>query len=376
MLLTLRVRAFRNLALQEIAFGSDLVLVTGANAQGKSSLLEAVYQLATTRSFRSRDPREAITHGEDALEIGGEISQAGSPSVSLSIGRARGRGIRRLCVGQYIVKLEEYLEYLPALVMTGESTRSIAGSPSERRRYMDRATASALPGHLPDLAEYRKALAQRNQLLRQEGSDEELDPWDRVLASVGERIAARREEQIRAWQELLPQWLDLFPEGRASHLFYRRALPRSMNSEQGASTEKASLAEGLARARMSDRRTRVTSVGPHRDDLGIEVQERDLWRFGSAGQVRSSVLAITLAQARRVRQLRPNAEPVLILDDVDSDLDKTRFDALLMAARKEGQTFAATSKPSLTKGLLARKLSVEDGNILSDDESGSATGRP
>ncbi len=366
----LEVRGLRNLADQIIELDSRLVVVVGANAQGKSSLLEAIYLLATTRSFRTREPREAIAYESETCFVRGTISRPGDASLEISVGRSRGRGERQLRVGQYIVKLADYLEHLPALVMTGESTRSIAGSPSERRRYMDRATASAVPSHLPDLAEYKRALAQRNQLLREEASDEELDPWDEILASVGERIATRREEQVRAWQELLGSWPELFPEACDAQMHYRRVGV----SAKGA-VEAPELAQRLRAARASDRRTRVTSVGPHRDDLGFEVQGRDIWRYGSAGQLRSALAATTFAQARRVHALRPSVDRLLILDDVDSDLDKARFDALLEAARAEGQTFAASSKPALAVGLDACVLDVRAGRITARDRSEGTTGR-
>ncbi len=359
MLAWLATDGFRNLATQRVELNSDLVVVYGANAQGKSSFLEAAYLLATTRSFRTRDPRETIRHGGERSFVRGAVDE-GSGAIELAVARGRGRGDRALSVGEYEVELAEYLEHLPALVTTGESIRSVAGSPSERRRYVDRATAAAQPGHLPDLAELRRLLSQRNQLLRQEASDAELDPWDELLARVGERIVRRRLEQIEAWQGGLGDWASLFPEGADLKLVYRRA---------GAGKDEALTArEALARARRTDRRLGVTSVGPHRDDLVLEVGGRDLWRFGSAGQIRSALEALTLAQARRVRELRADRTPLLILDDVDSDLDPGRFQGLLAAARVEAQVLAATSKPEMVRGVASRRLRVEDG-VIHENES-------
>jgi DNA replication and repair protein RecF len=257
-------------------------------------------------------------------------------------------------VGKYEVKLDEYLDYLQALVLTGQSSREIAGSPAERRRSIDRATAAAIAGHLPDLGEYRRALSQRNRLLKVGATDPELEPWEQILAHAGERITARRRRLLEAWQDELGSWPDLFPEGREAKLDYKPA---------GGS---GGVLERIQRAREQDRRNGVTGVGPHRDDLQMSVDGVDLWRFGSAGQVRASIGALTLAQLRAVRRARRRHAPLLILDDVDTDLDLARVHALLGAATTEAQVLAATTKRLELNGLPADLLSVQDGRVLRD----------
>jgi DNA replication and repair protein RecF len=327
-----------------------LTLLVAANAQGKTSVLEAAYMAATTRSFRSPDPREAIRHGTERFTVFAGLQDG----ETLAVDRGRQRGDRRLYVGKYEVKLDEYLDYLQALVLTGQSSREIAGSPAERRRSIDRATAAASAGHLPDLGEYRRALSHRNRLLKAEATDAELEPWERILALAGERITARRRQLLEAWQGELGSWPELFPEGRGARLDYRPA--------GGSGT----VLERLQRAREQDRRNGVTGVGPHRDDLQMSVEGVDLWRFGSAGQVRASIAALTLAQVREVRRARRRHTPLLILDDVDTDLDFSRVRALLGAAIEEAQVLAATTKRLDLDDLPAELLSVQDGRVMRD----------
>ncbi len=341
----------RNLAAQEVRLDSRIVVVSGDNAQGKSALLEAAYMLATTRSFRTRDPRQAIGWDEDRLTVWGRV-QAGetSPPLTLVLSRGRGRGDRRLLVGECEVKLADYLGVLPALAMTGDSSRSIAGSPKERRRYIDRGTAAARPEHLLDLSRYRRALSERNALLRQEAADEAFEPWEELLAGLGEAIRRRREEEIAAWQAGVGEQADLFPEAGRMRLAYR-------------GTGSGELREELSRRRQEDRRVGATATGPHRDDFLLEIDGHSLWTFGSAGQLRSALAATTLAQAARVRQCRSSAEPLLILDDLDSDLDTQRLGGLLEAAAGHGQVLAATCKPGLPFPSHVLHLAVREGKV-------------
>lgn len=325
------VENVRNLARQRIPLDAGIVLIAGANAQGKSSVLEALYLLATTRSYRARDARDAISHGADFLRIEGQLTSA--RKLAIALGKKRGE--RVLSVSECAAKLAEYLGLLPTLALAGESTRSIAGSPTERRRFMDRATAAADPAHLADLGDSRRALLQRNQLLRAGAPDAMLDAWDEVFARAGERIGARRRQQIAAWQEGLGAYPDLFPEGAATRLTYRHA------------GEGESLLERLRRARAVERRDGMTLVGPHRDDMALLHGGQNLLRYGSAGQVRAALAALTLAQVEQVRRARGGLRPLLLLDDVDTDLDARRLGAFLTAAADGGQVVAASSKPEM-----------------------------
>lgn len=346
----LRVEGVRNLGSQSVELGAPLVLVHGCNAQGKSSLLEAAYLAATTKSFRTRDAREAIAHEQVLASVGIRLrsSEQGQETLTLSI--ARERGEKRLRVGEYAAKLRHYLGFLPALALAADSLPSLAGSPSERRRFVDRATAAARPEHLQELAEYRRALAQRNRLLRDGAADAALEPWDALLARAGDSLARRRETHVAAWQEHMASWPELFPEGAHSLLRYRR-------------TTDGPLHERLIASRREDRRAGMTLHGPHRDDLEIDTDNRNLLRFGSAGQVRSALAAITMAQARHVRAERDGRMPLLVLDDVDTELDITRLTALLTGAAREAQVLAATSKPEIARHVEARLLRVSAGRI-------------
>lgn len=346
---------FRNLVPQTVFFHCGLTLIRGRNAQGKTSLLEAVYLLSTTRSFRTHDPREAIAYSAPHLIVRGEVDlQEEKRFLGLQLGRDKGE--RSLTLGGKSVRLPDYLTGLPALVLTGTSLHQVCGSPAERRRFVDRAVAAAAPEHLENLSQYRRALAHRNQLLRNQASDHELIPWDELLARFGEALRQRREKFISFWNNDLEDFRELFPEAENSRLKTRENHARS-----GPEGEKISLLESLRRHRERERRLGLTLAGPHRDDLVLEAEGRDLFRYGSSGQVRSALAALTFTQARRVRRERAGETPLLVLDDVDTDLDPGRCSALLLAARREGQVIAATSKPALPEIGDGVALTIEAG---------------
>lgn len=354
MLVYLEAEAVRNLRPGRTELDPSLTVVAGANAQGKTSLLEAAYLLATTRSFRSREPREAIAHGANLARVKGALSGGSPGSLEISCAWGAARGVRLLRVGEFERKINDYLGLLPALVLTGESIRSIAGSAAERRRFMDRAVAAADPAYVAMLGDYRRALAHRNRLLREARPDREIEPWNDVLDRTGSAVVGRRRRQVEAWQGDLAGWPELFPEGATTRLGYRE-------SGSGKGREGERILDRLARVRDRERRYGTTLVGPHRDDLAVEEQGRDLLREGSSGQLRAALSALVLAQARQVRRQAGERRPLLLLDDVDTDLDRERCAALLDAAREEGQVLAATSKPDLVRAEGALLLEMQDG---------------
>ncbi|GAB4371888.1 MAG: DNA replication/repair protein RecF [Acidobacteriota bacterium] len=350
MIATVETRAFRNLRDAVVELEARLVVVEGDNAQGKTALLEAAYLAATTRSFRTRDPRDAIAHGAATTTVRALVRGAADSEIELEIRLGRDRGTRAFFVGKSPVKLPEYLGLVPALALAGDSVRAMKGSPAERRRFMDRAAAAARPGHIRDLGDYRRALGHRNRLLRDGAPDRALAPWDEILARTGEAIRSRRRRELASWQHEIGAWPGLFPEGTAARLAYRE-------SAEGP------LADALQASRADDRRLRQTTVGPHRDDLAVELEGVDLLRFGSAGQVRAALAALTLAQLRAIRAQRADSEPLLILDDVDTDLDGRRQQALLEAATREAQTLASTTEPGLASSLAPLRLRVAGGAV-------------
>ena len=279
----LETRAFRNLRDAVVDIGVPLVVVEGDNAQGKTSLLEAVYVVATTRSFRTRDVRDVIAHGEEESVVQAVVGTPSGGPLRLGLRLGRERGTRGLFVGESPVKLPEYLGLVPTLALAGDSVRAMKGSPAERRRFIDRAAAAARPGHIRDLGDYRRALGHRNRLLRDGAPEAALAPWDEILARAGDAIVARRRRELAAWQAEIGSWPELFPEGEAARLEYR-------------ATGGDGLARALVDALPTDRRVGQTTVGPHRDDLSIDVGGIDLLRIT---RICASVSAASARKHRR-----------------------------------------------------------------------------
>jgi DNA replication and repair protein RecF len=350
----LEVDGLRNLRAVDLQPAPELTVVQGENGQGKSSLLEAVYLLATGRSFRTRRTREAVAwEAGRPARIAGEIStRLGENRLSVLLED----GERKLLVEGVENELESYLGRLDVVDLTAGRMDVLKGGPEERRRFLDRGIVGLDPAFLRTLGEYRRSVGQRNALLRQLGGRatadrlRELDAWDERLVRAGVRLHVRR----RAYAVALAARLGeagrvLAPQGTEFRLRYRPSPAAAADEEVG--RFEGLFREALERQRGRDLGLGFTSVGPHRDDAVVELNDTDLRRFGSAGQLRAALIALKLAKLGHLREERGEA-PLFLLDDFDTDLDEGRA-AKLGAHLQEGgfQTVVATSKETLADSL-------------------------
>jgi DNA replication and repair protein RecF len=359
----LRLSQFRNLGLQEITFCVGTNLFCGANGQGKTNLLEAIYMLGYGRSFRTSTPKDCIRHGAREFLVQGRVEHGATVrelGVSLSAG-----GGKRLLLQRKPVSLAEFIGTFHTLAFTQEHLSVVRGAPAERRSFVDRALVTARPGHLQRLAAYGRALKQRNSLLRNAAESgrrcapDLLDSWDDRLVEEGSRILRNRMQYVEELRQELSggfsveELLDieysgisagLDPEGREIEESFRRRLQK---------------------ARSLDERKGFTTVGPHRDDLRLLLNGRPLADFGSAGQQRSCLLSLYFAQLEIHRKSR-GYYPVFLMDDVEAELDDTRLRIFLDHLGSRTQTFLTTAKeralPSLPAG--ARRFRVQEGAVM------------
>lgn len=359
----LHVRAVRNLRDVRLDLPEGLVLVVGRNAQGKTSLLEAIYLLSTGRSFRTRRVEDAIARDGGPLEIeGGVRTRLGETRLEV---RLEPEG-RRLVADGAEHEPGDYLGRLDVVAVTLDRMSVLRGPPVERRRFLDRGVAGLDPAFVRRLGEYRRCLGQRNALLRARGSDAELDAWDGRVAEAATRVhLGRRDYAARLAASLDGVASVTVPEGEALELGYRPSPPDVAGV--AADRMESAFVEALARGRSRDRERGFTGVGPHRDELSIGLQGMDLRRFGSAGQVRSAMIALKLGKLVLQRGGKEDS-PLFLLDDLDADLDEARLAALGDFLHRGGfQTVAATSKEAVAErlGTARLKVSVERGRVHS-----------
>jgi len=357
----------RNLKAVGIDLPAGLVLIAGRNGQGKTSVLEATYLLATGRSFRTRTMEELVSWNGGPLRVAGEtIGRLGKTDLRVFLDDAG----RRLVVDGAETGLESFLGRLDVVDLTADRMNVLRGAPVERRRFLDRGVVGLRPSFLRSLGEYRRVLEQRNALLRGEASraasrsETQLDVWDeRLSVAAGEVHSRRREYAVQLSSELGPAARMLFPPDGDMRLIYRPspAEARDLQVSDFMNTYR----EALVRARPLDRRLRHTSLGPHRDDLKVELGGVDLRRYGSAGQVRGTMIALKLGKLSLLRKNKGEV-PVFLMDDFDSDLDEVRAAALADHLRRGGfQALVATSKEGMAEriGVPFTKIHLSEGVV-------------
>lgn len=336
----LTVRDFRNLASLDVAFPPEGVVILGANGQGKTNLLEAIYYLVLFRSFRGARDAELVRFGEAGFFVAGEITDATHPTASghrLTAGyEVQGKRKKVMVDGNKPERLAEAVGQITAVVFAPTDRILVAGGPSERRRWLDVLLSLTVHGYLERLAAYRLALRHRNAALRQ-GSWEAAWAYDAPLVQTGAFLLTARLAWIEAHGSRYAQLLDALGEQGLAVMRYHAS--RHVTPE--------GLGEALARHRVRDRERRGTGVGPHRDDLVLMLGGHHLRTYGSAGQQRTAAIALRLLEAEALTAARGHA-PVGLFDDVFVELDQDRQARLLDLLRNAlpGQSIVVAPRES------------------------------
>jgi DNA replication and repair protein RecF len=351
----LRLRDFRNYARLDVDFTPGFHVLMGGNAQGKTNILEAIYLLATLRSFRGVGGAQMIRHGQKGYFVGAKIASQGGHEIKMYWSSAE----RKLSLnGQPVRKLTDYLGVLRAVVFCTEDLQLIKGSGRVRRRFLDLLLAQTFPTYLPTLQRYARALRSRNALLKQRTLDPvALESFSRELITLGEEITKLR-------RELIPK---LSPLAR---LAYRRIAndAEELRLEFQPSI-KRDFAVELAQSRERERAYRSTVIGPHRDEVQLLLNDKSAAQFGSEGQKRTLAIALKMAQAEYVTGIH-GTPPVLLIDDVMGELDVQRRGGLLplleRAHHARGQVFMTCTEENWPRelGRTLQRWRVEAGALL------------
>jgi DNA replication and repair protein RecF len=322
-----------------------LNLLTGRNAQGKTNLLEALAVLVTGRSFRTSRLAEIPRWDAEATTVSGELLRSeGSRTLRRTIQRLEGGSCQTS---------GDTCPWARVIAFGWHDLAILNGAPAARRNFIDGFAARLFPGHLPALLRYRQIVARRNRLLQQREREAVLAPWNEQLAAAGMELIGRRRRAVAALQtELARVYPALAGARHKVEIGYHTAL--------GEATEAAALLAALERVRLHELRRGQTLVGPHRDDLAIELDGVDARAFGSRGQQRLLALALRLAEVLPVREAAGTA-PVLLLDDALSELDPGVRDNVLREIQSAEQVFLTSPDPLEVSG--ARRFIVDAGRI-------------
>ena len=349
----LQITDFRNLHNAELTPVAGVNLITGQNASGKTSLLEAIYYLSHVRSFRSQQVADLINRDADYLQLVASIEQS-STDMQVGIRRSKTR-MQIRCNQQPVKRVADLAASFPVLAIHPDSYRLITGSPVERRQYLDWGVFHVEHGFFDAWQRYRKAISQRNAALRQKQAEKFCILWDREINASANHIDTLRQAYFEKLQPYFDQLVSRFFAAQDVAIEYRR----------GWSAGK-SLQELLAQHLDKDRRQGFTYYGPHRAEIVIKVQGQSAQTGISRGQQKLLVALLRLAQAQQFTSIKQQS-CVLLYDDLASELDENNRGLILSElAKMRVQLFVTaieTGQIDLTPWQHKKMFHVEQGQL-------------
>lgn len=341
----LSLRDFRSFERLDLTTPADGLVLVGANGAGKTNLLEAVQYLSLLRSGRGAGDGDVVRFGAEGFYLEAQICVAEPAEVSVGYERAgKRKRVRRN--GAVAERLSDALGALPTVMFSPDDVGLVTQSAGARRRFLDIMLALSSRPYLHALQQYRGALERRNAALRdtartgRAGSSTGVEVWEPALAEHGALLWRARRDWVAGAAQSYARRCAAIGERGAADLRYQSAL-------EAGDDDRAALADALASRRASDLRNGATGTGPHRDDLMLLLDGRDLRTFGSAGQQRSAAITLRSLEADTLREAR-GAAPVFLLDDPFAELDESRAEAVLALLGKVGlgQTILAVPRDS------------------------------
>lgn len=363
----IELRDFRNYESLNLQFHSKVNIFLGNNAQGKTNLLEGIYISSIGKSFRTQKDSEMVKFNSDFCKIKVSAEKGEEELVvELFIGK-EGKGYK--VDGVKLKKTAELLENIYCVVFSPEDLKIVKEEPEKRRRFINTELSQLKPSYYINISNYKKALKQRNALLKEikfkgnlyEFQEDMLEIWDDKLAEYGSKIIHQRMEFIIKLNKISKELhMNITNGSEELKIKYESNVKIEKNMEDQKKNFKKALKESIK----SDLRNGTTGKGPHKDDICLEVNGIDIRRFGSQGQQRTAALSLKLAELKLIKE-ETNEEAILLLDDVMSELDGQRQNFLINSLH-DVQLFITTTEISEeVKNALpdGKTFYVENGNI-------------
>lgn len=336
----IELKQFRNYEYLKLDSFGPVNLIIGQNAQGKTNLVEAIYALALTKSHRTSKDKELIRFESGSANIHAHVDRKyGKIQLELALSQ---QGKKAKINGLEQRKLSDFVGSLNVVMFAPEDLEIVKGTPGVRRRFLDMEIGQVAPGYLYHLQQYQKILIQRNNLLKQLwGADESkqvmLSVWNDQLAEHGVKIVKKRKQFIKKLQK----WAESIHEGITGgkeklELAYVPSFADAMEEDEAVLLDQFMIK--LSQTKEQEIRRGVSLTGPHRDDLTFFINGREVQTYGSQGQQRTAALSLKLAEIELIHE-EIGEYPVLLLDDVLSELDPYRQTQLIETFQSKVQTF-------------------------------------
>ncbi|WP_409296379.1 DNA replication/repair protein RecF [Peribacillus sp. SCS-26] len=340
----IRLTNYRNYADQSVSFENKVNLILGENAQGKTNMMESIFVLAMAKSHRTSNDKDLIRWDKEYAKIEGRIQKRNtSIPLELTISK-KGKKARANHIEQK--KLSQYVGNMNVVMFAPEDLHLVKGSPQVRRRFIDMEIGQVSPVYLHDMSQYQKILHQRNHYLKllqtkKTADTAMLDVLTEQLIGTAVKIIEKRTHYL----SLLQDWAGPIHSGISRGLEKLRIeyiTSVDVSDDMNLSKMKSELEEKFAKISIREKERGVTLIGPHRDDLVFHVNDRDVQTFGSQGQQRTTALSLKLAEIELIHS-EIGEYPILLLDDVLSELDDYRQSHLLNTIQGKVQTFVTTT---------------------------------
>lgn len=357
---------FRNLASTDVPLPPEGLALVGENGHGKTNFLEAIYYLQILRSFRGARDIDLVRFGAAGFHVAATLGNVSARQIAVGFQRQT-RKKKAMVDGAEPLRLADAIGAFPAVIFSPADAELVAGAPGQRRRFLDVMLSLTSRPYLMALQRYRGALARRNAALRDplgSRSGGAIEVWEPALAEAGAVLWCARRAWVHTHADQFATLSSTIGEQGESVLRYITPLDCD-----DASVAQA-LLDALARRRAFDAQRGMTHAGPHRDDLELTLNGRDLRTFGSAGQQRTAAIALRLLEASTLRAAA-GAEPIVLLDDPFAELDQRRTVRILELLQSEGrgQTILAVPRSSDIPADLTplERWRVHEGQLKQED---------
>lgn len=342
-LFSLELTNFRNYPHERVEFSDGQNIISGKNAQGKTNLLEAIYLLCITRSFRTRIEKELCYFGSNECLLKGEFLLDDGSQKTVIFYYTRKEGKQLSVNRNRVEKFSNHIGQFPVVLSSPEEYNLTTGPPAERRRFIDILLSQTNIRYMQQLQEFYRILKQRNSIL----SDRQysfsqitrlLEPWDVSFIDKGSRIILERMLFIKEFKDILRKiYSQISTTNEELSLQYNSKIQGKSLEEISAHYEAL-----LSSSRKAEIEQGKTKIGPHRDDLIFEVNNNDLRKYGSRGQHKTVLLSLMISEYQLIKD-KLNETPIILVDDLYSEIDRNREERIMEFLQRFGQLFITTT---------------------------------
>ena len=379
-LTSLTLKNFRNHSDTSFDFGEGINVLLGDNGQGKTNVIEAISYLCLTKSFYAASDGLVLGFGKEMFEVESTIATESGHLRRVRVAYSAEQNEKVFSVNrQKIEPFSEVIGTFPVVICSPEHAPITSGSPADRRRFVDLVISQSSAVYFHDLLEYRRVLRHRNKVLsdarwNREDTASLLEPWNEQLVTFGGALTWRRKHFVEEFQSFITTaYHHLVGSEEEPAIGYKPGTRIDVCASQ--KDVEALLRGELAEKHAAETRLGITLVGPHRDEIPMTINGRDLRKFASQGQHKTFLVALKLGEFYDLKE-RCDETPVVLLDDVFSELDEHRSLKLLQYVEELNQTFVTSTTPQLFDHLLARpgkhKLFLIQNGTLAEERPSAA----